>query len=61
MSATDKFLIFAAVVIGAGAGQHFAGIAGAVVGAFAGLGVLVVVYGVADEINTRLAEHYAGK
>lgn len=61
MSASEKFSIFAAVVIGAGAGQHFAGIAGAIVGGFAGLGVLVVVYGVAEEINTRLAEHYSGK
>jgi len=61
MSTKDKVAMFAGVVGGAAIGQHFWDIAGAIVGALAGLGVLVVVYGIADEVDMRLSEHYATK
>lgn len=50
--------MIAAVVIGAVVGNHLADIVGAVVGGFAGLGVLVVGYAIADEADSRLREHY---
>lgn len=54
----DKALIIVAAIIGAVAGQHFWGIAGGVVGFFAGLGALGVGYALVDEVNMRLREHY---
>lgn len=58
MSTKDKALMIAAVVIGAVVGNHLADIVGAIVGGFAGLGVLVVGYAIADEADSRLREHY---
>ena len=61
MDARDKVAMVAMMASGGAAGVFFAGIAGAIVGALAGLGVLVLVYVVADAVDARLAEHYADK
>jgi len=61
MSTTDKALLIGGVVGGAVIGQHFADIVGGIVGGFAGLGVVCVVYAIADEVNMRLREHYTRK
>ena len=58
MSSKEKFAVVAAMISGAVAGFQFWGIAGAVVGFFAGLGALSVVWLLADEADSRLAEHY---
>ena len=61
MSTRDKVAIAAAVIIGAALGYEAASVAGAIMGVFTGLGVLVVVYWIADEVDARLADHYASK
>jgi hypothetical protein len=58
MSTKDKVLMVAALVGGAGAGYAVAGLVGALVGGFTGLGVLVVVYFIADQVDEILREHY---
>jgi cobalamin biosynthesis protein CbiG len=58
MDAKDKVLMVAALVGGAAAGYAVQGIAGALIGGFTGLGVLVVVYFIADQVDDILREHY---
>jgi hypothetical protein len=58
MDASDKVLLVGAVVAGAIIGNHIGNILGAVVGGFAGLGVLVVGYGIAQEVDQKLSDHY---
>ena len=58
MSTKDKVLMVAALVGGASAGYAVAGLVGALVGGFTGLGVLVVVYFIADQVDEILRDHY---
>jgi uncharacterized membrane protein len=58
MSTKDKVLMVAALVGGAAAGYAVQGIVGAVIGGFTGLGVLVVVYFIADQVDEILRDHY---
>jgi hypothetical protein len=58
MSTKDKVLMVAALVGGAAAGYTIGGIVGGIVGGFTGLGVLVVVYFIADQVDEILREHY---
>jgi outer membrane lipoprotein SlyB len=61
MDTRDKIAMLATMAAGGAAGQYFAGVAGLIVGALAGLGVLVLVYAAADAVDVRLAEHYGNK
>ena len=58
MDASDKVLLFGAVVAGAIIGYQFGNLIGAVVGGFAGLGILCVSYGIVQEVDQRLSDHY---
>lgn len=58
MDTKDKVLMAAALVGGAAAGYAVQGIVGALIGGFTGLGVLVVVYFIADQVDDILREHY---
>ena len=58
MDAKDKVLMVAALVGGAAAGYAVQGIVGGIVGGFTGLGVLVVLYFIADQVDDILRDHY---
>jgi hypothetical protein len=58
MSAKDKALMVAALFGGVAAGYAAAGLVGALIGGFTGLGVLVVVYFIADQVDDILRDHY---
>jgi hypothetical protein len=58
METSDKVLLVGAVVAGAIIGYQIGNLIGAVVGGLAGLGVLVVGYGIAQEVDQRLSDHY---
>lgn len=58
MSTKDTLLMVFSLAAGAAAGFTLSGIVGGIVGGFAGLGVLVVVYFIADQVDEILREHY---
>ena len=58
MDTKDALLMVGSLAAGAGIGFSVAGIVGGIVGAFAGLGVLVVVYFIADQVDEILRDHY---
>jgi hypothetical protein len=58
MSTKDTLLMVFSLAAGAAAGFTLGGIVGGIVGGFTGLGVLVVVYFIADNLDTMLREHY---
>jgi hypothetical protein len=58
MSTKDTLLMVGSLVAGAAAGFSLQGIVGGIVGGFAGLGVLVVVYFIADQVDEVLRNHY---
>ena len=58
MNAKDTILFVGSAAAGSGIGFSVAGIVGGIVGGFAGLGILVCLYIVADFVNVALAEHY---
>lgn len=58
MSTKDTLLMLGSLAAGAGIGFSVQGIVGGIVGGFAGLGVLVVVYFIADQVDEVLRNHY---
>jgi hypothetical protein len=58
MSTKDTLLMVGSLVAGAAAGYTLQGIAGGIIGGFTGLGVLVVVYFIADQVDEILRDHY---
>ena len=58
MSTKDTLLMVGFTAAGAAAGYAVQGIAGALIGGFTGLGVLVVVYFIADQVDDILRDHY---
>jgi len=58
METTDKVLFVGSVLAGAIVGNHIGNIIGAVVGGFAGVGILCVGYGIVQEVDQKLADHY---
>jgi len=58
MSTKDTLLMVGFTAAGAAAGYTLSGIVGGIVGGFAGLGVLVVVYFIADQVDSILRDHY---
>ena len=58
MDTKDALLMVGSLAAGAGLGFSAAGIVAGIVGAFAGLGVLVVVYFIADQVDEILRDHY---
>lgn len=58
MSTKDTILMLGFTAAGAGIGFSVQGIVGGIVGGFAGLGVLVVVYFIADQVDQILRDHY---
>lgn len=58
MSTKDTLLMLGFTAAGAAAGFSVQGIVGGIIGGFAGLGVLVVVYFIADQVDEVLRNHY---
>ena len=58
MEASDKVLFVGSVLAGAIVGYQIGNLIGAVVGGFAGLGILCVSYGIVQEVDQRLSDHY---
>lgn len=58
MSTKDTLLMVGFTAAGAAAGFSVQGIVGGIVGGFTGLGVLVVVYFIADQVDNILRDHY---
>lgn len=58
MDTKDAILMVGSLVAGAAAGFTLGGFVGALIGGFTGLGVLVVVYFIVDQVDTILREHY---
>ena len=58
MSTKDTLLMLGSLATGAGVGFSVQGIIGGIVGGFTGLGVLVVVYFIGENIDEALRDHY---
>lgn len=58
MDTKDKVLMVGFTAAGAAVGFQLQGIVGGIVGGFTGLGVLVVVYFIADKVDELLRDHY---
>lgn len=58
MDTLDKVLVIGATVLGALAGLHYGDILGAVIGGFAGIGLLAVSLLLGDVVDQELRRHY---
>lgn len=58
MSTKDALLMIGSIAAGSGIGFSVAGIVAGIVGGFTGLGVLVVVYFIGEQIDEALRDHY---
>lgn len=58
MDTKDTLFMVGFTAAGAAAGYTLQGIVGGIVGGFTGLGVLVVVYFIAESVNEILRDHY---